>query len=222
MCGSKHQFGCLHAKLENVNELPRNLLAEWVIHHSKVPQFQQYGQVDCMYNWEPRNSWAPIIALTNDSFNGSRQFINPLCLRLSAKIGIITLCLPSSQDFVRNSPTSKFYSLYIHAWVSFISMGITLFHLKAGLSPSTLKIMLLPEDVKLKFCYTFIRRHMQNQKMNRRLLLLLRRDMTGKSKQGKWRMVSPLNYNKFVPWNRIWSKKMRTFRGSMLSAEDID
>lgn len=62
-------------------------------------------------------------------------------------------------------------------------MGIMLFHLKAELSPLTLKIMLHSEDGKLEFCYTFIKRHMQNQKLNRRLLLPLRRDMTGKRKQ---------------------------------------
>lgn len=60
-----------------------------------------------------------------------------------------------------------------------------LFHLKAELSTSTVKIMLLSEDVNLKLYYTFIKRHMQNQKLNRRLLLPLRRHMTGKSKQGK-------------------------------------
>lgn len=60
-----------------------------------------------------------------------------------------------------------------------------LLHLKAELSPSTVKIMLLSEDINLKFYYTFIKRHMQNQKLNRRLLLPLRRDVTGKSKQGK-------------------------------------
>lgn len=60
-----------------------------------------------------------------------------------------------------------------------------LFYPKAELSPSTVRIMLLSEDVNLKFYYTFIKRHMQNEKLNRRLLLPLRRDMTGKSKQGK-------------------------------------
>lgn len=64
-------------------------------------------------------------------------------------------------------------------------MGIMLFHLKAELSPPSFKIMLLSEDVKLKFYYTFIKRHIQNQELNRRLLLPLRRDMTGNSKQGK-------------------------------------
>jgi len=112
-CGSKYQFGCPHAKLEHVNNLPHSLLVDGVVHCPRVPQFQQYGQVDCTHDWEPWNSWVPVIALTNDSFNGSRQFINPPCLGFSAKIGIIMLCSPSSQDFARNIPTSKFYVLYM-------------------------------------------------------------------------------------------------------------
>lgn len=62
-------------------------------------------------------------------------------------------------------------------------MGVTLLPPGWVTQPFSFKIMLLSEDVKLKFFVLFfIKRHTHNQNLNRTQLLPLSRDMTGKGK----------------------------------------
>lgn len=107
-----------------------------------------------------------------------------LCLRLSAII-YNNAFLVFSTEFVRQADIHILFLIYTCLSFIYLNGSYALFPLSAELSPSTFNIMLLSEDVKLKFYYTFIKKHMQNQNLNRRLLLLLSRDLTGKSKKRK-------------------------------------
>lgn len=129
---------CFHAKLENINNLPGNLLVEWVTHPTDI---------FILARW-------PIelhIGLETKKLLSARNGFNELFSQWILTIHLSSLSQIICEDWCNNALLSFLtgfvtfwnpYSFlrYIQTWISFISIGVSYFnscfHLNAELSPS--------------------------------------------------------------------------------------